>query len=146
MHSEGILEADTDPGAPTRGTQYRLTHEARIALDDIALQAHDDGQEVGRLFDNQRVLIVEGGSLAAVERALADPSLSAEVAWGAWLGASWLLAMTPGADGHSWRRLATVLEEAGCRCERGKIDELQAAGRLREQSASNLERAGVLSE
>jgi len=146
MHSEGILEADTDPGAPTRGTQYQLTHPARIALDDIALQTRDEGQEVGRLLDDQRVLIVEEGTLAAVETVLADPGLSAEVAWGAWLGASWLLAMAPDADGHAWRRLATVLEKAGCRCERGKIDELQAAGRLREQSASNLERAGVLSE
>lgn len=142
MHAEGILESDSDPDPPTRGTQYRLTHEARVALQQLD-EALGGQEETGRLVDNQRLLIVRGEALAEVEEVLADPSLSSAVSWASWLGASWLLAMSPDSDGHSWRKLATVLERAGYQCERGRIDELQPASRLRRQFASNLERAGA---
>jgi hypothetical protein len=143
MHGERILEADSDPGPPTRGTQYRLTHEARIALDEVVDRTLGCRQEAGQLTDDQRLLIVRGDALADIEKVLADPGLSSAIAWGSWLGASWLLAMAPDCDAHAWRKLATVLEEAGYRCERGRIDELQSASRLRDQAASNLERAGA---
>jgi hypothetical protein len=139
MHAERILEADSDPDPPTRGTQYRLTPDALVALEAV-----DDEQgfgEIGRLSEGQRILIARGGALTEIERVMADPGLSSTVAWASWLGEGWLIAMQPDSDGHAWRKLATVLERAGYGCERGKIDELQAASRLRRQSASNLHRA-----
>jgi hypothetical protein len=142
MHGEGILEADSDPGPPTRGTQYRLTHEARLALEQLdgALAGEE---EIGRLVEGQRLLIVRGEELADIEKTVADPALSSAISWATWLGGGWLIAMQPDSDGHAWRRLATVLEGSGYKCERGRVDELQAARQLRRQSTSNLERAEI---
>lgn len=143
MHAEGILEADSGPDPPTRGTQYRLTHEARVALETLDRALGSEEEAIGRLMDGQRLLIARGEALAEVEEILRDPSLSSAISWASWLGASWLIAMDPDSDGHPWRRLATVLERAGFSCERGRVDELQPASRLRQQAASNLERAGA---
>jgi DNA-binding PadR family transcriptional regulator len=141
MHDEGIIESDSDPDPPTRGTQYRLSHKARIALDELMEQAVDQPDEAGKLTENQRLLIVRGEAFAELERVLADPGLSANVAWASWVGAGWLVAMIPDCSSHSWRRLATAIEESGNRCELGKVDEPQLGRHWREQSESNLERA-----
>jgi hypothetical protein len=140
MHSEGILEADSDPDPPVRGTQFRLSADARLALEqlDHGLMPDDDA---GRLSDDQRVLIVRGQQLVRVEKIFADPSLSTLIAWAAWLGASWLVALTPETDGHAWQRLGTAFESAGLTCERGRVDEVQTAALLRRRSAANLEQA-----
>lgn len=140
MHAERILEADCDPDPPTRGTQYRLTHEGRVALEE-ALREARGGEELGSLVDDQRLLIVRGGRMTDIQEVLAEPVLSASIAWGSWLGASWLLAMAENASPHAWRKLTSVLEAAGYECERGRIDELQSGRQLREQSGSNLETA-----
>jgi DNA-binding MarR family transcriptional regulator len=137
MHGEGILEADSDPAPPTRGTQYRLTQEARVALEELD-RAPAGKDEIGRLADGQRLLIARGEALLEIEQILADPSLSSAVAWASWLGGSWLIAMQPDSDGRAWRKLATVLEGAGYRCERGRVDEMQTARQLRRQFASNV--------
>jgi hypothetical protein len=142
MHAEGILEADSDPEAPTRGTQYRLKPEAKVALDDALAQIGSKRQEPGQLEQDQRVVIANG-SLVDLQEVLADPSLSAVVAWVAWLGASWLVAMSPEADAHALRRVATVLREAGYVCEPGRVDDLQESSRFRAQAERNLERAGI---
>jgi hypothetical protein len=143
MHAEGILEADSDPAPPTRGTQYRLKHEARVVLDELLAQIGDEHQEPGHLEADQRLLVARGNSLVGLETALADPALSTAVAWVAWMGSSWLFAMKADCEAHTLRRLATVLEQAGYECERGRVDELQAGHRFRAQSTANLERAGV---
>ena len=142
MHAEGILAADSDPEEPTRGAQYRLTHEARIALEKLD-EALGGEEEPGHLLDDQRLLIARGETLTDIEEVLADPALTSAIAWASWLGSSWLIAMRPDSDGYAWRKLASALERAGYLCERGRIDELQTGRRLRRQFASSLERAGA---
>jgi hypothetical protein len=138
MHGERILESDSDPDPPTRGTQYRLTPSARIALEEVDKGAAGEA-EMGRLVEGQRLLIAHGDALVGIEEILADPRLSSAIAWASWLGGGWLIAMQPDSDGHAWRKLATVLERAGYSCQRGRMDELQTARQLRRQSASNLD-------
>jgi hypothetical protein len=142
MHAERILEADSDPDLPTRGTQYRLSHEARIALEDVDAVLADE--ELGQLVDGQRLLIVRGQAITPFEEVMADRSLASAVSWASWLGAGWLVALQPDSEGHAWRKLATALEAAGYMCERGRIDEMLPARRLRRQSSSNLERVGAI--
>jgi hypothetical protein len=96
--------------------------------------------EVGHLVNDQRLLIVSGQQLVGAEKIFAEPSLSALIAWVAWLGASWLIALAPESDGHAWQRLGTAFEQAGFTCERGKVDELQSTALLRRRSTANLER------
>jgi len=143
MHGEGILEADTDPAPPTRGTAYRLTYPARVALDDLLEETGRDRDEPGQLATNQRLLLVKGSALMGFQQTLADPELAVSVAWVTWLGESWLVALSTDSDGHVQRRIATVLEQAGYLCERGTVDELQRADRFRDQATANLERVGV---
>ena len=143
MHGEGILEADSDPDPPTRGTQYRLTPATRIALDEALSQIGAQRQEPGQLEQDQRLLVARGGELLNLEKALSDPSVSIEVAWVAWIGSSWLVALDPDAEPQTLRRLVSVLEGAGIECERGRVDELLDASRFRAQSRANVERAGV---
>jgi hypothetical protein len=138
MNAERILEADSDP--PTRGTQYRLTHEAKIALEQLD-QALSTPDEVGRLYNDQRLLIVNGEALVEAEQVLAEPANTAAIAWASWIGASWLIAMRPESDGHAWRKLATAFERVGYKCERGRVDELMSARILRRQSSANLDLA-----
>jgi len=142
MHSEKILEAKSDPDPPTRGTEYRLTHRAFVALDGLD-EARAGEARPGLLSADQCVLIVKGRQLSGLEAAVADPSLSSDVAWASWLGSGWLIAMEPESDGHSVRKLATVLEARGYECDLGKLDEILPASRLRRQFDSNLQRAGV---
>ena len=143
MHGEGILEADSDPDPPTRGTQYRLKPEALIALDNALAQIGAKRQEPGRLEQDQRLIIARGGAQLDLERTLADPSLSLEVAWVAWVGASWIVALDPDAEPQLLRRLIGSLESGGFECERSRVDELTDASRFRAQSRSNVERIGA---
>lgn len=143
MHGEDILEADSDPEPPTRGTQYRLRPEARIALDEALAQIGAKRQEPGRLERDQRLIIARGAAQLDLEKALSNSSISIDVAWIAWIGSSWLMALNPDAEPQMLRRLASILEGAGFACERGRIDELTDASRFRAQSRANVERAGA---
>jgi DNA-binding MarR family transcriptional regulator len=144
MHAEGMLEADSDPAPPTRGTQYCLTDDARFALAQALESTQVEREDAGRLTEGQHVLIASGAGVMAVQRVVADPALSAAVAWDAWLGASWLFAMNPESSFLTLKKLAAALERAGCDCQLGQVDGLEAGGQMREQASLEVERAGAL--
>lgn len=142
MHGEGILEADTDPAPPTRGTQYRLTPDAKVALDQVLQQQRK--QEPGVLELDQRILLISGGNQTGLDQALSDPALSSELAWIAWVGPSWLIAMAPGSGAHALRRLTAVLEASGFTCQRGLVDDLRDGSSARSQASTALDFARTL--
>jgi hypothetical protein len=143
MHAERTLRADSDPEPPTRGTQYKLTEDAALALGEALAGEPDQGQLAGQLADGQRVLVVSGKGLAGVQKILANPALSADVAWGAWVGASWLLAMSPSSGFFALEKLTVELECAGYECQRGQVDGLQVGAQLRENADRHSERIGA---
>lgn len=121
MYADRLLVAT--PAPPTRGTVYSLSPAAERALDEALLQppTRAGGSPVGR-FDHQGwMLLVEGtDDVVALNRILADPDLTADVAWAAetdTLGGL-LLAMVPGTPAPSVHALYGALATAGVRCIR----------------------------
>jgi hypothetical protein len=81
------------------------------------------------------VIIARGGSLAPVQAVFANPTCSLAIAWAATLGADWLLALSPDADRFAGEKLVMALENAGCKCEWGRVDSRLSGRRLRERAA-----------
>lgn len=137
MHAEGLLIADEPP---TRGTQYRLSDEARIALLE---QAEDDG-DIGVLAAGQRLLFVERPARrASALEVLAAESLTAPVAWVAETDGGWLLALTPDLeDAYPVDRLALAFERADVAVTEMYVAGLRNGRALRNRAAWLLEEQG----
>jgi DNA-binding MarR family transcriptional regulator len=132
MHADGLLEADSDP--PTRGTQYRLTMSGSAA----ARQALEREEPVGRLTEQQTVMVIEPGgpeaTLSHFDRVVSDPSVSGAVGWSAFFGWGWMLVFTPRTDLFQIKRLALRLDRAGYRTRFGRPEALISGATMREQA------------
>ncbi len=134
MHAEGLLEADTDPEEPTRGTQYRL----RPSHHDVLRESLDERAELGRVAEGQRLLFVERRKGRARASAVLSSSVAAGViAWGAEMPTGWLLALVPDASSFRVSQLVVAFEGAGCRCHEAPVDALASGQLLRERAAAS---------
>jgi hypothetical protein len=133
MHADGLLIADSDPDPPTRGTQYRLSDEAKEALSEALYE--ESG--VGQLIQNQRLLIVERKkSRLAATKVLTDSESAGLIVWGAELPNGWLLAMDLDVDSFRVQVLSAAFEREGCRCYEAPVDAVLPGSLLRKRAAT----------
>jgi DNA-binding PadR family transcriptional regulator len=141
-HADGLVEADSDPDPPTRGTQYRISPVGRRLLEATLAEE----QPVGQLESGQRILIVEPGKRerrTEYERVVGDVGLTGRIAWGAPLGWGRMLVFEPGVDEFQVAELAIAFERAGFRCRDAQLGALASGSVLREQADAHLMRSGA---
>lgn len=133
MTSEGLLATDT--AAIARGTRYRLSQSARLALDEVDAEA----DRPGMLRQGHRLLLVEprAGCFGEVQAILADPEFTATLAWAVETGAGWLL-VTRAEAAHPFQRLRALLDRVA-RCEALVVDSVMSGGELSERAQWLLE-------
>jgi hypothetical protein len=133
MHGDGLLVADSDPDPPTRGTQYRLSDEAKEALSD----SMNETGGVGQLAKNQRVLVVERKkSRLAATKVLTEGESAGLILWGAELPNGWLLVIDPDADVFRVQVLSAAFERTGCRCYEARVDDVHSGPMLRRRAGT----------
>lgn len=132
MHSEGLLEADSDP--PTRGTQYRLA-ESATSLSEEAATAES---ALGRVSAGQRVLSVAFKTRLTANEVLVSSVSAGLIAWAANLPTGWLLALVEDADSFRVEQLVVAFERAGCRCHEAPVSALVSGKDLRRNAATQL--------
>ncbi len=137
MYADGLLVAD--PAPPTRGSVYALSAEAELVLDEALTRPPSRTETTGgRLEAQSRLLLVEGtDDIPALNRILADPQLTSDVAWVAETDTrgGLLLAMAPHTPSAHVQRLFAVLMDSGIRCVRLHLGEIQSADEMRDQAA-----------
>jgi DNA-binding PadR family transcriptional regulator len=137
MHAEGILAADSDPGPPTRGTQYALS---AMGQDLLRAALPDESDAIGRIEPGQRMLVVRRlGRLTEASEVLAGAKGNGLVDWGSELPDGWLLTLVENADRHRLDVFVTALERARCECRELTVDTLYTGTRLRDRARSLIE-------
>lgn len=133
MHSDGLLIADSDPDPPTRGTQYRLSDDAKEALSDSL----NETGGVGILAKNQRILVIERKkSRVAATKVLTESESAGLILWGAELPNGWLLVIDPDADVFRVQVLSAAFERTGCRCYEARVDDVLSGAMLRRRAGT----------
>jgi hypothetical protein len=136
MHSDGLLEADSDE--PTRGTQYRLTALGERALAEVL----SEQQPAGQLSSDQWLLMVERGSEAGLREfyaVLATTSLSGVIAWATSVGWGWLVVCGTDAAEFTVARLTNAFRDAGFRCHEARAGTLLSGTQLRDNATTLVE-------
>jgi DNA-binding MarR family transcriptional regulator len=139
MHRVGLLVATPDP--PTRGSVYALTPEADRALGQALKQplARTEPATIGRVQPDGHLLLIDGtDEVFALNRILADPELTASVAWAAETDTrgGLLLAMAPGTTVQEVHALYGVLRDAGIQSFRLNPRAIQSAQTMRHNAIS----------
>jgi DNA-binding PadR family transcriptional regulator len=140
MHSDGILDADSDPDPPTRGTQYSLSESGAAALGDALAEEKSAGQ----ISEGQRLIMVERRKgLKRPNEVVGGSDARGLIEWGLEFPDGWLLVLVEGADPYRIRKLQREFEDAGCRCHDATVDAVLSAALLRRRARDI---AGIVEE